>query len=523
MNLVAGGEHRCSLHLAVKSRPGLKPAAWPRRDKPPVPVRLVMDVLNAVEFDHLPVGEALSAVLESQPVQEGVSSFIEHAVHNYLSASTAAPAMLPVAGWWVVQHVDQGVRELWAWGRRYRSADGSRRELRLLRLANMLKRPRSSVEIAIAAYTCAFGRPAPWPEDWERKFLVRAREDVSHVVVAEVDLSDGLRKVLFDGTTEEAAALHERDGRGAAAQVIRGQARRPGGDCVKCRLVLACDEVVRAPGLLGLPAYRRATLRQVSISDLRYYDVCPAQYHLRALHLPKVDEYAVPARIGQAVHHYLETLHARAAGPCRHEDMPTDVGWPDSRWGLDTEAAEAGLRMLAHHPSVCPVQEDTSDLTIERTFVFHDTVAQVLVIAKPDLVYRDAGAWVFRETKTTRRRQQGGDIFTQYPQVALATAVLGRGLLGGPVDGSRVELEILRPGGADLLMVDPADPQQLAEAYSALRRMAQPWREDDTFAATPGENCRTCPVSRWCPSAAETDPLPSSQETARGADREQPA
>ncbi len=512
------------MHLAVKSRPGLKPSAWPRRDKPTVPVRLVMDVLDAVEFNRQALDEALTSVLAKQPLHEGLATFVKHAVRRYLSICEAESSMLPVARWWVVQHVDQGVRELWAWGRRYRSADGTVRELRLIRLANMLERQRCEAEVAAAAYTAAYGRPAPWPDDWEKKFFVRAREEVSSVVVADIDLTEGLRGVLFDGTIEDAAALYEKHGRRAAVQVLQGQTRRPGGDCLKCRLVLACDEVMRAPGLLGLRSDRRAKLRQVSITDLRYYDNCPAQHYLQTLHLPKVNEYATPARIGKAVHRFLETLHAKASGPCQHADMPGDISWPDPRWELDADAAEAGMQMLAHHPSVCPLEESTSDIRIEETFVFHDTAAQTLVIAKPDLVYRDDGAWVWREIKTTRRRQRGGeDVVKEFPQVALATAILARGLLGKPVNGSRVELEILRPAGADLIMVDPSDPQELDKAYAALRKMAQPWREDNTFAAAPGDSCRTCPVSRWCPSAAETDPPPFSQETARGADREQPA
>ncbi|WBB97746.1 PD-(D/E)XK nuclease family protein [Solwaraspora sp. WMMA2080] len=487
-----------------------------------MPVRLVMDVLDAVEFDRRPVGEALNLVLTRQSIHEGLAAFIKHAAHRYLSIREAEPSMLPVARWWVVQHIDQGVRELWAWGRRYRSADGAMRELRLIRIANMLERRRSEAEVAVAAYTAAYGRPASWPDEWDKKFSVRAREEVSRVVVAEIDLTEGLRNVLFDGSVEDAAALYEKDGRRAAIQVLNGQKRRPGGDCLKCRLVLACEEVARAPGLLGLRAHRRATLRQVSISDLRYYANCPAQHHLQTLHLPKANEYSTPARIGQAVHRYLETLHAIANGPCQPSDMPAETSWHDRQWGLDADAAEVGLRMLAHHPSVCPLQEHASDLRIEETFVFHDTAAQALVIAKPDLVYRDDDVWVWRETKTTRRRPSG-DVVAEFPQVALATVVLGRGLLGGPVEGSRVELEILRPTGADLILFDPSDPQQLDEAYSVLRKMAQPWREDDAFAAVPGKNCRTCPVHKWCPSAAETDPPPSSQETASGADPEQPA
>lgn len=521
---LAKEEHGCALHLAVKSRPALKPVGWPRLDKPPVPVRLVMEALDGVEFNHQPVELALSAVLPEPPLQTGLATFVDRAVRGYVAMSEAAPPMVPVAFWWVAQYIDQGVREMWTWGRRYCSADGTVRELRLLRLGNSLARPRGEAEVAVAAYTAAHGRPALWPEEWAKKFTVRSRETVSRVVVADIDLAAGVRSVIFDGTTDEAASVYERDGRPAAARIIRGQSRRPGGDCLKCRLLLACGEVIRAPGLLGLRSYPRAKLRQVSISDLRYYTQCPAQYHLRALRLPKANEYATPARLGQAVHQFLETLHARRSEPCSHDDMPKDASWPGPRWKLDADAAEAGMGMLAHHPFVCPMQTGTSEFVIEKTFVFHDTAAQALVIAKPDLVYRDAGAWVWRETKTTRRSQRsGGDVIADYPQVALATVILGRGLLGGPVDGARVELEILRPTGPDLIVIDPADPGQVDRASSVLQGMAQPWREDATFAAAPGENCRTCPVDRWCPSAAGRNPSPSSQETACGADREQRA
>jgi hypothetical protein len=479
-----------------------------------------MDVLNEVEFGEQPAEQAMSRVIREQALPPGVAAFVRRAVNAYLTMSMAAAPMVPVPYWWVVQHSDQGVRELWTWGRRYRSADGKVRELRLLRLGNAVARRRSAPEVAVAAYTAARGRPASWPEEWSKKFPVRSREAVSRVVVADIDLADGVRSVLFDGDVDEAAALYEQAGRPAVGQVVLGQSRRVGGDCLKCRLLLACGEVVRAPGLLGLRSHSRTTLRQVSISDLRCYTECPAQYQLQALRLPKANEYSMPARLGQAVHHFLESLHTTARGLCGHEDMPADPGWADPRWELDNEAMEAGLRMLAHHPFVCPLQTGTSDFAIEKTFVFHDTAAQALVIAKPDLVYRDAGAWVWRETKTTSRDHRGGtDVMAEYPQVALATAILGQGLLGGPVDGARVELEVLRPTGPDLVVVDPADSGQVNRAHAVLRGMAQPWREDATFAAAPGKKCRTCPVSRWCPSAEK--PSSSTQETARGTDRDQ--
>jgi hypothetical protein len=84
-------------------------------------------------------------------------------------------------------------------GHRYCSADGTVRELRLLRLGNSLARPRGEAEVAVAAYTAAHGRPALWPDEWAKKFTVRPRETVSRVVVADIDLAAGVRSIISMG------------------------------------------------------------------------------------------------------------------------------------------------------------------------------------------------------------------------------------------------------------------------------------------------------------------------------------
>jgi hypothetical protein len=333
-----------------------------------------------------------------------------------------------------------------------------------------------------------------------------ASQHVSNVVVAEVSLADGVRSVLFDGTAAEASKLYEQAGRLPVIAAVDGDSRKAGGDCLKCKLLTVCPKVPRAPGLLGLPAYPKAKLRQLSVSDLRYHDCCPAQYHLQAMRLPKSNEYNAQARLGLAVHDYLERLHRRHAGPCVAADMPADASWLSGTWALGERDGLTGAAMMAHHPQVCPIQPGVSDVSVEKIFTFYDTAAQVVVIAKPDLVHRDGASWVWRETKTTQRPSRGRSVLEAYPQIALATAVLSRGLLGGSVDGSRVELEVLRPTGADLILVDPSDPVQVADAHAVLGKLARPWREDSTFTALPGEKCHTCPVRMWCPSSVAPAP-----------------
>jgi hypothetical protein len=495
----------------------LKPAAKPKIDEPPMALGHVMNVLNRVESGES-VEAALAAVRGAASWHEGLATYVNHAVQAYLSIADPVRDLVPVRQWWVVQHRDDVARELWTWGRRYSSPDGRRREFRFLRFGQADPQRRSAAEVAVAAYVAACGRPARWPDPWEQIFTVGAAQQVSNVVVAEVSLADGVRSVLFDGTAAEATELYEQDGRMPVIKAVEGDSRRAGGDCLKCGLLTVCSEVPRAPGLLGLSAYPKAKLRQVSVSDLRYYHSCPAQYHLQAMRLPKADEYSAQARLGLAVHEHLERLHRRHAGPCAAADMPVDASWLSGTWALGEQDALIGAKMMAHHPQLCPIQPGVTDVSVEKTFTFYDTAAQALVIAKPDLVHRDGASWVWRETKTTQRPGRGHSVLEAYPQIALAITVLSRGLLGGSVDGSRVEVEVLRPTGADLILVDPSDPVQVAEAHAVLGKLARRWREDSTFPARPGEKCHTCPVRMWCPSSVAAPP-PLLEETLCGDDQ----
>jgi hypothetical protein len=79
-------------------------------------------------------------------------------------------------------------------------------------------------------------------------------------------------------------------------------------------------------------------------------------------------------------------------------------------------------------------------------------------------------------------------------------------LLGGDATGTRVELEVLRPDGAEIALIDPTDPERVEKARSVLRGMTEPWRSDSTFEARPGQDCQWCPVSTWCPSFPGDDP-----------------
>lgn len=268
-------------------------------------------------------------------------------------------------------------------------------------------------------------------------------------------------------------------------------------------MLAGCTALPRVTGLLGITASPSA-LRTVSVTDLRYHKVCPAQAHLSSLSLPRLG-YGADARLGQAVHGWLETLHGRDhAGACTAADMPpVGLSWQGGPWRVEGDDAMTGAQMLAHHFDICPLQGDepVSQVRPEPRLAFHDPGAHAVVIAKPDLLYADHGAWVWREVKTTRKRDwPRGDLLEAIPQLALAVVLLAGGALGGVPEGSRVELEVLRPRGAEITLVDPADPQVVAKARELLGRMARPWREDELFEAQPGRECQRCLVSQWCPS-----------------------
>ena len=133
------------------------------------------------------------------------------------------------------------------------------------------------------------------------------------------------------------------------------------------------------------------------------------------------------------------------------------------------------------------------------SLAFHDTAANVIVVAAPDLLYLEDGGWVWREVKTSEKPLRStADLFRVFPQLALATVLLAENALGGNPERARVELEVLTPAAADLLYMDPGDPDDVARARQEVLRLAGPWH-GDRAARGPGKRCGNCPVSRWCP------------------------
>lgn len=500
------GEWACPSSLGWKSRPRSRAVArFPYEYLDGFVVGPVMAAVDKVEFDDLLTDEAVSEVqFPGKPTHPGVKQFVEHATRMYLASRGRGEVDLrPVREWWVAQRITTSVVwELYAWGRRYESVDGRLREFRFLRLGDVGSRSRDPTEIAIAAYVAAFGTPAAWPKPWSEPFRPSGQAGAERVRVVDIGLVNGSVVPLFDGTAAEVEEYFAAHGRRQIGKIAGGGETVPGSGCARCKRLGVCDGPVRTPGLLGLDS-SQGPLRTVSVSGLRYYRQCPAQAYLRGVHLPRSYEYSAEAELGHAVHAWLEAAHDAQPTACDPAALPAPGSdWSAGKWQVVGDLAEAGARMLAHHVEVCPFREapDVDAIRPEPRLTFFDTTARAIVLAKPDLVYREAGQWVWREVKTTQKpTRYVADPLREFPQLALGVVVLAAGALG-PGGAARVELEMLRPTGAEIVLIDPNDDEQVDTARAVLRELAAPWRADDTFEARPGRHCQWCPVSLWCPS-----------------------
>lgn len=503
---------------------------WPRerhgarrQGRPEFPLGPFMTALDLIEHSKLTPEAALELAAregDRPKAHPGLMKFTRDAVLQYLEAAPAmatAPGcavMEPSADEWVYLWTGtppgggRSVYEITAWGRRYRSPDGRVRELRIPRLGSAGESDRDPAEVAVAAYVAALGVPAVRPQRWSDPYRARAcAQRPERVRVVQYGCADGSQQVLFDGTAAEAETRFLDLGSPRLREAVSGTAERPGEGCATCKLISVCTALPRLPGLLGITVAGQP-VRTWSVTNGRDYEACPTKDHLRRLHLPRTGEYDQPARRGKAVHARIEELHSRnPARPCTSQDLRADPEQWQDIWKLDEEQAVLGTRQLGWHLLVCPFANGMviGKVRPELTLTVYDPLAGVIVLAKPDLLYQDRGAWVWRETKTGGRiRSRLTDVLRSYPQTALAVVLLAAGALGGAADGSRVELEILRPDGPDIYLLDPGDPATARHATDVVRDLAAPWHGDLQLDPRPGPWCDRCEVARWCPARYQT-------------------
>jgi hypothetical protein len=155
--------------------------------------------------------------------------------------------------------------------------------------------------------------------------------------------------------------------------------------------------------------------------------------------------------------------------------------------------------MIADHTLTCALggADGRVEARPEWTAAVFDPVANVVVVAKTDLLYRVGDDWVVRETKTSSVLDES-DLLTQFPQLALAVVLSAECGLGVG-ERVRVELERLGASGPVVGELDVDDPEFVAAARAVIRERVGRWHAVPALTAKPGKACETCPFAQWCP------------------------
>ncbi|RPK56832.1 PD-(D/E)XK nuclease superfamily protein [Streptomyces sp. ADI96-02] len=491
---------RCPAADALKAR-GYRPVAEESRRRERLEHFTLGPFMAACDARNRPSASAAAPNRSrTVPLHDGLRAWADHGLAKYDAAFPADPLrpLSEAPERWTYRHRPSGPEaggaeeyRFTVWGRCLASPDGKHRELRLPVHRIGRDAPPEGF-VAATALVLAEGTPGPLPE---------------HVRVVEFALLDGGTRELFSGSRSQALARYRAHGPGALAEILNGQEYRPGSSCVDCSYLGVCPALRSAPGLLGIETAGRPR-RTWSVTNGRNYRACPARDHMRRLRLPTADavERKATAERGRAVHAYLADRHSRGVPrPCRAE-VPEQ--WVPDGFDLPDHERALGAILLRRHAAVCPLRcvRDGSDVRTEPRVVRHDTAADVVVLAEPDLLYRDRDSWVWRETKTSAtERRPDGRLLEVYPQLALAVMLVARGDLGGSPGRARVELEMLRPGGADLEIIDPFAPAHRDTAEQVVRTMVTAWHGDDLYEPAPGRPCGRCEVARWCSASSSVE------------------
>ena len=325
----------------------------------------------------------------------------------------------------------------------------------------------------------------------------------TRIRVVEIGAADGSSAVLFDGTAAEARAEFLARGRDLAAAAADNDHMVPCRSCGDCKAAGSCRALIPVDGMLGQPG-RGLSSRSVSALELEQYMRCPGQWLLDwAVRLPRDETGGQRAFRGRAVHRWLQVAHSRQV-PCTSADLPapgSGLGLADGK--LTEEEYEVAYPFLVQHADRCPLAGEMSSVVlVEKNIHGYDHDAEVVPVARPDLLYRAGDCLVIREFKTAEQPYESGrdEAYDKHLQVAFGISMLNSGLLAryGAHTG-RMELELLTPSASSVWEWDTSDPAIAAVAAGTVRRAVAGWHHDKTWETQPGPYCAWCPVRRWWP------------------------
>jgi hypothetical protein len=490
----------CGRFLALKVRPQVKRVdGWARlwADGQGTPFPLGDLVQLVVEAHRLPDSTDYSAQrawLQQRMDQRGihrlVRPYLEHSVEQILDAHDAIEAEIGALSLLTVNpSVGASDRTLGAWAPLYETSEGVR-EIRRIRVGSAHDAPDDADRrwAATAGYVAA---------------TFPARTASGRVRVVEIGAVDGSYTLLFEGTAVEAAAAFMAGPRQRAIELTEQDHVVPCSSCGDCKAAGSCRGVLAVDGMLGQGS-RGLKSRSISATALTQYVQCPARWLLDSeLHLPKDRTSSEGMVRGGHVHRWLEVAHSRGHG-CTSADLPA----PGDGLGLAEGVLVPDDYVIAHpfllqHVEHCPLAtDDVVLLAVEQTVYGYDHDAEVVPVARPDLMYMVGDRLVVRETKTAQGPYPGGrdDAYNKHLQIPFMLTLLASGLNGrhGARTGS-VELELLTASESFLWNWDLDDAAVAAVATGDIRRAVEDWHVDDRWETRIGPHCSWCPVRRWCP------------------------
>ena len=510
---------RCGRFLALKTRPQVKTVdgwrkLWPPDDrKPPFPLETITNIVMASHLAHnidtySELCEWIGHQVERRGVHRLMRPFIEHAVENVIDAHDGIEAdigPLRLLSW--RPKIGQPGRELEAWAPLYHSAEGVH-EIRRLRLGPA--RHEHDEDDARWAVTAA--RIAAEP---------RGELAPAWVRVVEIGCVDGSIAVLFDDTPEQALSAYTGVVRNRAGALTEEDHVVPCSACGDCKTAGSCRALVPLDGLLGQVG-RGHQSRSISPSELAKYAECPGRWLMESCaHLPKDPAGSEASERGRAVHDWLKAAHRRGTG-CEPADLPVPGGHLGLATGvLDAHAYAVAYPFLLQHVGRCPLSEPgVTVVSVEGAVRGYDHDAEVVPVARPDLMYRRDDLLVVREVKTKEIPfASREEVFDRHLQIPFTLRMLESGLLAQHnCTTGVVEAEVITAGDQFVWEWRTDDPATMAVAASEVERVADDWHHDATWQTTPGPQCGSCPVRQWCPDRDVWQLRPAATAATTGAD-----
>lgn len=511
----------CGRALAFKIRPQVSLRTWQPSRAPWGTVPFVLgDVLDIATAAHKQVFvdyQAQRAWVEQRMDQGAVHrllrSYVAHSIENYLDAHEASEAEIgePLAVAERNPSIDGQGRSLNVWGPLYTSSSGVR-EIRRVRIGAARVEPEPG-DMRWAATAAEVAR------------RVNAGTIASRIRVVEVGLADGSRAVLLDCDPQQVVTTFAAQVRPHIESMTTQDHVVTGWDCNGCKAAGGCEALIPMDGLFDLTRSRLGT-RSVSASALKTYSECPARWLMtKEIHLPQNRDESHSQVRGNAVHRWLALAHSRGTA-CAFSDLPTpgeESGIADGV--LDALEYELAFPYLLNHVNDCPLaQAGAVVVGVEKDVRGFDHHADLLAVARPDLLYMDDDVLVVREVKSSEREYAGGrdEAYDRNRQVPFMLRMFASGLASKyGVASGRVEIELLTPQSQSVFTWSTDDAALSLIAADDLTRSVEEWHEDGEWRTKPGPQCTRCPVARWCPDADAGRLTPDDGGMANAADAEE--